>query len=522
MKKSKIKDSSLSEIVVTDNYSVQRELYQILRKINPKNNWIVLCCNKSLDFSKKSDGFTDEFKPIYKVTSKEFDTSALSAKAIWLATVPDTRGDYLAYKFNEHVKKDLKLNCPVYRMRLSHISEDSIINSMINKQNVCMDDTQKLRHESYSVLDHAISVNVSKLFSEKFPFNIDIYLHTGILLSFINNCTSYHKIKHKSFYDVIPMYKGEVVSNSNSISCKAVRKKKIKGVSTLESLYYGLSGFVSWYGFASNLNEAYAKGCITYPTSDKCVKSPKSISLKNTKVSKKNWGLCFIKNEESLPETARYIVSEVAFHTNKSAYLINYEYSQHEPLFVQRLSLGNKDCVKEGLWRDLGISASLGVSQLEILYYLQYLGFSYKLIPWITYSLVKSGLVVYTTDATLALTSFGKFILALLSQNVSILLNEKYIIRTLKGLNTLTPEDEFKNYEFMSQRIDKVTSLAEAAYENMQAPKCVTKCKCGKRYSLTINNSSVFATCSNNKCSNAGKTYPVNITNGIIEVENDK
>lgn len=519
MTKNKV-DSSLSDVVVVDNFPVQRELSQLLKRIDNKSKWVVVCANNALEFVKKNDGYTDEYKPLYKIVSKEFDRVAMSAKSIWIATCPDVRGDYLAVKFNEHIKKDLKLNCSVYRMRLSHISEESVLNSIINKQNIFIDQLVRLKHEAYNVLEHAISNELSKLFKEKFPFSFSINLHTGILLDFIDSCSGTHKIRRKSFYSALTLYKGEIVTNSSPVKCKLVSEKKIKKVTTLESLYYGLSGFVSWFGFASNLNEAYAKGCITYPTSDTANKTPKSIQLKNTKSSKKNWGITFIKKDDSLPDTAKYIVSESRFR--KTRMLREYEYSQKEPFFIHKLALAGKSDYVSGDWKDCGTAIDVGVSQLEVLYYLRNLGFSYKLIPWITYSLVKNGLVVYTTDATITLTALGKFVLLLLRDNVPILLKRKYIINTLGGIDDLKFEDELEYYEFMQQRIDKVKVLTDAAYENMVVPKCSAKCSCGKRYTLTINNNSVFATCSNNKCVNAGKVFPINIKDGIVEVKNDK
>lgn len=522
MKKNKL-DLSLSDVVVTDNFPVQRELHNLLKKVDSSNKWNVVCAPRALEFSKKSDGFTDEYKPLYKINAKEFDKAAASAKNIWIATCPDVRGDYLAYKLNEHVKKDLKLNCSVYRMRLSHISEDSILNAILNKQNITLDKEVKLKYEAYNVIDHAISVNVSKLFNEKFPFNFDIYLHTGILLDFIDSCSATHNIRDKAFYSSITLYNDEVISKSSPITRKLVRDKKIKRVLTLESLYYGLSGFISWYGLATNLYEAYAKGCITYPTSDTACRTPKSIKFKKTKSSKKNWGICFIKKEEQLPEVSSFIVSEAGFQVHKSRRIYEYEYSQDgNPFFIHKLFLGNnKGLPDNNKWTDCGIAHSLGCYQPELLYYIQYLGFSLKLIPWITYSLVKSGLIVYTTDSTVALTSFGKLILHLIRTHIPILLKKKYIINTIKGIDDLSVDDELKNFEFIEQRIDKVKVLTDASYETMELPKCSDRCICGKRFKLTVNNTSVFATCSNNKCSKAGSIYPIDINNGKIEVKQD-
>lgn len=523
MKKKKF-SKELVDLVVTDSYPVCSSLGQLLKKVDSDSNWQVIVCNKALEFIKKNDGFTDEYKPLQKINSKIFDSVAGQAKSIWLATLPDTRGDYLAYKFNEHVKKDLKLNCSVYRMRLPAITEDCVLNCILNKKNVVMDSYDILKYESRLVIDHAIGLYISKLISEKFPITIDFGLHTGILLNFIDKCNTLFKVSHKNFYSLIQAYDKEVLSK-DTIKVRTIESEKIGKVKSLKDLYVSLSGFVSWYGFGTSLQTAYAQGCVTYPTSDNCRKTPESFPIKKIESSKKNWGLVGIKKNENDPDIVRYISSEALFSkSHPKSYRVLREYKQNgNILFNHKYSILNEGYEEKYNLKNAGIvKCSLGVDQTDILYYLNYLGFTCKQIPWIIYSLVKSGLIVYTTDTTVVLTTLGKLILMLLRNNVPIVLKDKYIINTLKGINKLSKDDEVTNYEFMQTRIDKVKVQTDSSYETIKVPKCSDKCTCGKRYSIVINKTGVFATCSNNECDKAGKIFPINIIDDTIEVQYDK
>ena len=525
MKKTK-QSSELLDLVVTDSFPVCTTLGQLLKKIDSSVNWQVTVCNKVLQFIKKNDGFTDEYRPLQKIESKAFDFLAYQAKAIWIATIPDIRGDYLAYKLNEHIKKDLKLNCSVYRMRLPAITEECVLNSILNKKNVSMDSLQRLRHEYSIVLEHAISTNVSKLFAEKFPINIEFGLHTGIILNFINNCNSLHKIRKGAFTSILQLYKDEVLSK-NPISVKICKDVKVGRVLSLKDLYVALSGFVSWYGFGTAIQTAYAQGNITYPTDDSCKRTPKMFPIKKVKSSEKKWGVVGIQPSKSETDAVRYITSQALFvQTNPKYRRVYAKYKQDSTeFFLQKFLLINKEEMHrvEGTCVDLGsVKHTLGVEQKDILFYIEHLGFSLKQIPWIIYSLVKAGLIVYTTDTTVTLTSLGKFVLLLIRHNIPILLKDKYVINTLKGLDDIDEKDEVKNYEFMQTRIDKVRVQTEAAYEGMVAPRCSDKCVCGKKFSIVVNNKGVFATCSNNSCSKAGGIFPIDIIDDKIEVKYDQ
>lgn len=520
----KKQSKELIDLVVTDSYPVCSSLQQLLKKVDNDSNWQVIVCSKALEFIKKNDGFTDEYKPLQIIKSKNFDSLATQAKAIWLATLPDVRGDYLAYKFNEHIKKDLKLNCSVYRMKLPSITEDCILNSIINKKNITMDSYELLKHESKLVIEHAIGLYTSKLFSEKFPLNIEFGLHTGILLNFISKCHTNYTISDKTLGYIVQAYDKEDISKE-PISTRIVESKKIGKVISLKDLYVAISGFISWYGFGSNLQTAYAQGCITYPTSDDCHKTPKSIKIKGVKSSKKKWGIVGIKKNEDDSDAVRYITSEALFSQvgNKRKRVLIEFVQEKESLFNHKYSIIHKDTnwIEKSYKHIKRIKHSLGVDQTHILYYLNHLGFTCKQIPWIMYSLVKSGLITYTSETTVILTSLGKLVLLLLKTYIPILLNQKYIINTLKGLEKLSKEDDVENYEFMQTRIDKVKVQADASYESLKLPKCHNKCTCGKRYSLVINSKGVFATCSNNSCKNAGKIFPINISDDTIEVVDD-
>lgn len=521
----KNKAKSLVDLVVTDSYPVSSALSQLLKKVDETSSWQVIVGNKALDFIKKNDGFTDEYKPLQKISSKQFDYVAGQAKAIWLATLPDVRGDYLAHKFNEHIKKDLKLNCPVYRMRLPSITEECVLNAILNKKNVVMDKEVMLKHEARLVIDHAINLYVSKLFSDKFPLSFDFGLHTGIILDYINKSNTLFKVSNNSLTHLIHPYDKEEISGEQ-IRSKVVEEKNLGRVLSLKDLYIELSGFVSWYGFGSCLQQAYSKGYITYPTSDTCTKTHKSFPIKKVKESNKNWGIVGLanNNNETENEIVGYISSEALSSRKLKRKRVLLEFIQEkEALFHHKYLIVNQSTnwLEQKYKRIERIKPQycLGIDQISLLYYIDYLGFEYKQIPWIIYSLVKAGFIVYTSDATVVLTSLGKMVLLLLKNYVPILLKDKYVKNTLRGIKNLSLEDDIANYEFMQTRIDKVRVLTDSSYETIKIPKCSHKCICGKSYSIVINNTGVFATCSNNKCKRAGKIYPVDIVEDKIEVK---
>ena len=510
--KSKVENSLLS-LVLVDDYLVEKKLSRILSCI--EGNWKVLNCKNFLSFTESKVSVTDEYFPKQKVTNKEISKFARISKEIYIAFVPDERGDYLSYKAYSYICK-IKISVPIYRMRLPSITEDFVLNSFLKTKKIDYHPTKKYRYEARLALDRLVKFNLNEKFNSYLPFPVDLELHSAIVLNFINTISSKLKVAEIDGRRCCVEYQ----KNENTIFRSVeVDSKKLCNIESYEIFMCKIARYLKWVGSVKGLYEAYSCGYITWPTSSSSTRINKLNSdlFPDNKTGSSNWGMYLVNAVDgSISDYARDLISEVAYQNNFSAMyknkfsIVTDDKKLFIPVYLYCEKLEEKNIVT------LSKSDSLGCSQTSLAFYLSYLGIPAKIWAYTIFSLLKSNYIVNTMDTSYVITTKGKFVLNLIKQYIPKLTNEKFIIKTNNGIKKDINNDS-EYYEFVSDRWDRI-NIELSEIEEVKFPKIISRCeKCSQRLYLNITDKGVFADCRNSKCSNK-ELMPLKFSKNKLEV----
>lgn len=511
---------TLYSLVIVDNQFIATKLIGILKTLDSSKKWHPIFIGNSVSISTKESGISDEYIPNIVVKSPELKKYATMSKEIYVALLNDNRGNYNAYHIKNYIKKVLKISIPLYRLMLPTIDEQTVANALCNLKKVYLNDSDKKVYDFRLAIDSLIKYYTNEIFEKSLPILPNLELHTSLLLQYINELSNfvYKYSVDNSLYGIIHTNKDEAILSNTNIKCD-FKKENIGNRISLKTFYLASSNLLSWFGFKKSLLENYANGFITYPTSDTTIRLPKLYGGDKNKIGD-SWCLKELKeNYESLSESSSDMLGELKQlcesnnfkylfrfnNTNNSFYDSNYSIITKANLECKTFNVGEKN-------------KSIGCEQSSLLNYILKIKMPLSLIPYTIYSLVKQGLIVYTSDTTIELTTLGKFILYVVKKNIPILLKESFVINTNKAIEKQKENnnDDEKYYDEFSDRWDRV-KIEIDSIDELEIPKVLSKCKkCGKRLDLSINNKGLFLYCSNNKCSKSGKVKPIKFKNGNI------